>query len=70
MAPSSLNINTIDNHKITLQPVLYLVADGTGYKKCYLSNVLKFIDNEKKIYIQSNQIYDWLENNKWKSDCK
>lgn len=68
IAPSALNINTYDRHTITIQPVWYLISNGTGYTSHYLSGVLKVVDNKQEDYIQSSQLYDWLKNDKWKAE--
>jgi hypothetical protein len=66
--PSVLYINTPDGHKITIEPVIYYASSGTGYERKYLSNVLLFSDDNRKMYITSGQLYDWLKNDKWKSE--
>lgn len=70
IGPSTLYINTSDKHKITIQPVFYILSDRTRCRIDYLSGVLKFIDDKQIIYIQSSQLYDWLKNNKWKLEFK
>jgi hypothetical protein len=68
VGPSVLYINTSDQQTITIRPAFYLVADGKGYKKSYLSDVLIFNDGKQVIYIQSSQLYDWLKDDQWKSE--
>lgn len=68
IGPSALYINTYDSHRITLQPVWYTEPDGTGYKTNYLSGVVELIYDSQKYYVESNKIYEWLKNDKWKSE--
>lgn len=66
--PSTLSINSSNNHIIMIQPVMYLIESGNGFQRNYLENVLKLTDGDSKVYIQSKQLYDWLKNDKWQSN--
>ena len=70
IGPSALYISTSDKHEISIQPFYYLVSVGTGYKTCYLADVLILDNDGHKGYIQSSQLYNWLKNDKWKTEFK
>lgn len=66
--PSKLYITTSDKHVITIQPVFYLASNDGKYQVCYVAGILEFNNDKQKIYIQSNELFDWLKNNKWKTE--
>jgi hypothetical protein len=69
--PSTLYITISGNHKITIQPESYLVSnDNIHYSVCHLTDVLLLNNDNHIIYIQSSKLYDWLINNKWKTEFK
>lgn len=71
IGPSILNIFTSDNHKITIEPACYIDKnDSNLYSDHYITNVLEFDYDGKKTYIESNQLFDWLKNDKWETEFK
>lgn len=68
IGPSVLYISTSDKHEITIHPAFYLVSDGKSFEVKYITDVLQINNDGQKNYIQSNQLYSWLKNNKWKTE--
>ncbi len=69
IGPSKLYIATSDKHEITIQPAFYSVAnDGKGSEVCYVTDVLELSNDKQKVYIQSSELFNWLKNDKWKTE--
>lgn len=67
--PSILYIKTSDEHEITIQPAFYLApSDGKSFVVHYINNVLQLNNDKQKIYIQSSELFNWLKNDKWKTE--
>lgn len=71
IGPSILNVFTSDSHNITIKPAYYIDKnDNNLYSAYYINNVLEFDYDGQKSYIESNQLFDWLKNDKWKTEFK
>lgn len=70
VGPSVLTL-TAGKQTVTIKPAyaINFRADG-HYSINYTAGVLSFTDNIKTIYIKSGGLYDWLKNDKWKSEFK
>lgn len=67
VGPSILEIYTSDNHKITILPAFYYDKNGCPQ---YINNVLVFSYDKKVTYVESDELYDWLKNDKWTDEFK
>lgn len=70
--PTKLYVTiSLDSRIIRIQLVSYIVSnDNINYSVCYVTNVLRFNDGDRMIYIQSSGLYNWLKSNKWKAEFK
>ncbi len=69
IGPSKLYIATSDKHEITIQPAFYLVSnDDNGYEVRYVTDVLKLNNDKQEMYVQSSELFNWLKNDKWKTE--
>lgn len=72
--PAILYITTSDNHKITIKPAYYTIPEmtehGKMYANHYVANVLELDYDQQRSYIQSSQLYNWLKNDKWRTEFK
>jgi|GEM_PF-5821214 hypothetical protein len=64
IGPSILYISTWDKHKISIQPSFFLDSDGNVR---FVTDVLQLNNDGHISYIQSSQLYNWLKNDKWKT---
>lgn len=71
--PSTLFITTSDKHVITIQPAFYLSLKkgvNSGVQVKYVTNILILKKDNQESYIQCTNLYDWLKNDKWKTEFK
>ncbi|GFZ29976.1 hypothetical protein CSC2_05020 [Clostridium zeae] len=66
IGPSILSISTSNKHIIKIKPAFHINSDN-GHINYYV-NVVEFDYDGQKTYIESNQLYEWLKNNKWKTE--
>lgn len=67
--PSKLYIKTSDEHEVTIQPAFYIaISNGKSSVVNYINNVLQLKNGNQKIYIQSSELFNWLKNDKWKTE--
>jgi hypothetical protein len=69
VGPAILSLTTADKSKIKLTPAYYVkLKNGIHLDFKYISNVICYSNNNKMRYFVSKGLYDWLKNNKWKSE--
>ncbi|WP_026884706.1 hypothetical protein [Clostridium akagii] len=67
VGPSILNISYSNKVNITIQPAFYL-GSKNALNIQYIRDVLQLNNDGKKSYIQSKQLFNWLKNDKWKTE--
>lgn len=68
--PSKLNIAIDKRNQIIIQPAFYGDDKDNGLRINYIDNVLSMIRNNKKIYIESKDLFKWLKEDRWKTEFK
>lgn len=69
ISPSRLILSTADGHTLTVCPAFYLVSAGPlSYTKKFVPDVLLLENDGEKSYGTSPALYEWLKNDKWKTD--
>jgi hypothetical protein len=67
VGPSILYISFYDKDNITIQPAFYL-GSNNAHDIEYITDVLQLNNHGQKNYIKSQKLFNWLKNNKWKTE--
>jgi len=68
IGPSQLHILTSEKHEIAVYPAYYVLDENGVINVHYIQDVLVFNNVGLNTYIKSNQLYEWLKNNQWKTE--
>lgn len=68
--PSCLIINTSGQHSLKILPAFYRTKDDITGRHHFIPDVLTLTCDNHTITVKSKELYNWLKNDKWKSEFK